>query len=836
MSTTQHPSASEVRVGAYNLALEGQGIRLTRHRPLGTNIASPLLVFQIDEVEGTRNHPVKLHRLVAGSQKDQALFHGYTRQQISFDGEIQPDQTGEGLRVAITVLDTSEPFTGRVSARLNIPADGDPWWLVPGVFYGDNRPGNPGLPRPAYSEVHRDPKRLLSPQWAFRADRAALPMVSLWNHGCYAALHCGTTFGRKPAEEYDPAGICGLGFGQDDGEPYLAVHFPYREAPVRYAFCEPGEDAPAGQYFRLEEAESLRIEMEIRVTSPARNAHVQPLQLSYERSREQLPPAEAQAHTKAARLASEGMLRWHYDRKKGALYETSPLEWSGPLPRVQDQRRQMHSGWLSGALPAYVLLWSGREREDKDCIHAGTTVLNRITRQTAPCGTLFPVWSKEQGWSCSFGSRDGAAHSRTVAEAVLFVLRALALESHFDAGHTHWLEAAVSSLNYAMGVQRDDGCFPSYFDLTTGGGISWEGTGGLPWVAALASAASMLQREHFGDVAVRAGEYYAPFVRNGLLFGTVEDQPGVPCAQDAVWAVMAYVNLYDWDRDIRWLQLACDAAEWLFSWQVGGRIPFHRDTVLGAYGIETQGGVVESVSSPYIAASVLFCYRELCRLADYTGDPYYQARLQDAVRFAVQLVAREEGQFNGRRGMVPAQLYHVDWVRPKGSVLGVSSVMTAALIGYSDLVQRNLRLPEQTHNWTELTRSELAARKVGRYAEEEIQELAGQRVVPGWEADGEDSPLGLLMGLAAGETPFPAKAPAPSPEEARTPIPLAGGAAPSRQQAPAAEPPPFLDPSQRTPVPFDPAGGAKEPSKDEDGKAAESREESGSGEIKYKIF
>ena len=835
MTTSSRAQDSRIRIGAYELQLESHGIRLTRHRPRGERSASPLLVFLVDEPAGTQNQPVALHRLVMGSAQDQALFHGYSRQQISVDGEIGISPDGEGLHVAIAILNTSEPLTGRLVARLELPTDGEPWWLLPGVFYGDNRPTESSLPRPAYSEVQRDAKQFLYPQWSFRADRAALPLVSVWNHACYAAIRTGITFGEKLQSGYDPSHICGLAFGQSDNGPYIATSFPYRETPVRYAFSSEGAEAPSGEYFQLEENEPLRLDLDLRFASPARDAHTKALRLAYEAVRTSDAKAGREAHSRAARHAAEGILQWHYDRSHGTLLETVPMEWSGQAPAEASLRCQMHTGWLSGALPAYVLLWSGREREAEEYVQAGTTVINRITRQTAPCGTIFPLWSLEHGWSCSFGAGADAAHSRTIAEAIFFILRALALESHFGEGHPHWLEAALSSLNYAIGVQRDDGCLPAYFDLTTGAAMAWEGTGGLPWVAALASAASMLQREHYGDVAVRAGEYYAPFVRNGVLFGTLEDQPGVPAGQDAVWAVMAYINLYDWDRDIRWLRLACDAAEWMFTWQMAASVPMHGSTMLAACGLDLQGGFVESVSAPYLAANVLFCYRELCRLADYTGDPYYIARLDDAVRFAVQLAASVDGQFNGRRGMVPAQLYHVDWVRPRGTLLNQSSVMAAALIGYSDLVERSLRLPEQTRSWTELTRTELADRDAARYAEEEIQRLAGQRLDTRGAAE-ELAGVSALLELARGDTPMPTKLPEPSPEEARTPIPTAGGLNRPRRRPQPPSAPPFRDASQMTPVPYQGGEGPAEPPGKQKGERGKPGEGDGQEEIKYKIF
>ncbi len=76
------------------------------------------------------------------------------------------------------------------------------------------------------------------------------------------------------------------------------------------------------------------------------------------------------------------------------------------------------------------------------------------------------------------------------------------------------------------------------------------------------------------------------------------------------------------------------------------------------------------------------------RLGKYLNDDYYVERAIEHLEFCHQFIARDDGDFGARKGMVPEQFYHTDWWQPKGHLLGVSHTWCAGLILYANLWEK----------------------------------------------------------------------------------------------------------------------------------------------------
>jgi hypothetical protein len=683
-----------VVIGKYQLTFEARGLRIGRPNDEKPMMVSPLLGFSLTEA-GSPTVAFQMQRLNAAGA-GVAEFHAYTSQRTALYGRVTAVAGDlDGLDVEIRIENATDDLRLRVGAHMVLSGEADPRWLVPGFFYGNNRP--PGSTRvyPTYSEINRDLRKLVSNHWAVRSDRAATPLVCAWTYGCFAYIATEGVFGRS-RENLDGVGMTGLQFGSEEGQPTLGVEFPYREVPVKFSFCHEDKIEPEETYVILPKTTPMVVRFTLGLGQPDLHAYSPVIRHLYHRFEENNPTPPEGTLESQEHLAHTGLLRWHFDSRQAAIYESASFDRHFGRKGTYTERAHMHAGWLSGALPAYALLWAGREGKHVDSINAGTSVLNKFTAALSPAGTIFPVWTEENGWSCSFGPEDGTAHSRTIAEGVLFLLRAIGLEIKHNANHQQWFEAALSSLNYAMGAQREDGAFPTYYDLTTGRPTSYDGCGGLPWLAAFATGCSLLQKPHFKEVAIKAGEYYSSFIRNGLLYGTVEDLHCVPTSDDCHWALIAYIALYELDRDTKWLGLARKAADLALSWRFTYNVAFSRGSLLGRYGVLTRGGDITSVASPGVGCQGLVSYRELLKLAAYTGDDYYRLRAEDGRRFAQQLVIREDGQFNARAGMVAGLIFHTDWWQPKGMLLTLSNAMAGGLFKYAQLLSRSLNITART--------------------------------------------------------------------------------------------------------------------------------------------
>src|SRR4051812_49639523 len=113
------------------------------------------------------------------------------------------------------------PVEAGIRVELELPATDDPRWLVPGVFYGENRPEACTRIYPRFTPGRVDVARMESDAWSFRADRCATPAVFARGGGLVT-------------RERSPLGQAGVGFAWRDGWPVIWLDFPYREEPLRY--------------------------------------------------------------------------------------------------------------------------------------------------------------------------------------------------------------------------------------------------------------------------------------------------------------------------------------------------------------------------------------------------------------------------------------------------------------------------------------------------------------------------------------------------------------------------------------------------------------------------
>lgn len=685
--------SNRAELGVYQLTLDQRGLRIERRGGKAPIEVAATLAFTLTEADRPPV-PLTLHRLTSLS-REQATLHGYTRQEVAFDANLSYAPDVQGIEIALRVENVTQAMQVRLSAELLLPGEADPHWFIPGLFYADNRPAGTTRVYPSYSELGRDNRKMIAPAWAFRSDRAAAPMVGVWTYNTFAWILGQGTFGQSndlPAG----MGMTGLTFSGEDGLPRVGVEMPYRETPIKFSFCHEDRTEPEETLVELPSRTPLTGRLVVGLAEPQMQAYSQVLRyLRAKQGPRELPVSDAD-HAAVEHAAHAGLLRWHYDSRNGAIFESAAFDRHFGRKGNYVERTHMHAGWLSGIFAAYTLLLAGRETSHADSITVGTSVINKFCAELAPCGTIFPVWTEEHGWACSFGPDDGTAHSRTVAEGILFLLRAMALEMKHNAQRPEWSDAALNSLNYAVGAQREDGALPAYYDLTTGRPTSYEGCAGMAWIAALAVGSTLLQRPHFRDVAVRAAEYYAPYVRRGFIYGCVEDQPCTPTSDDAQWALMSYLALYDADHDERWLDLACKAADLALSWRFVQNIEFSPHSLLGRYGFRTNGGDIGSVACPVTGCTGLMVYRELLKLASYTGEEYYRIRAEDSRAFATQLVLMEDGHYNGRSGMILGQVFHTDWWQPKGVALSLSNAMAGAAVKYAEMMRRHLNITEQS--------------------------------------------------------------------------------------------------------------------------------------------
>jgi rhamnogalacturonyl hydrolase YesR len=331
-------------------------------------------------------------------------------------------------------------------------------------------------------------------------------------------------------------------------------------------------------------------------------------------------------------------------------------------------------GWVSGIPWAYALLRHGVRSGDGREVEAARRVIDFIARNLSPSGTFWGVWYREHGWTQSWTELKRGLHSRTLGEATLFLNRALGIRPHEPA----WERAVRSNLDAVVARQRVDGNLGAVHHAETGEVLSWSGSAGLMWVAALAEARDSDAR--YLPAAIRAGEYYAEFVQREFLHGAPEDVDLAPTSEDGYVAVMAYVALYEATTDLRWLDLARRSADWMLTFRYSYDVSFDPRTLLGAYDFGTRGADQASPSNQHLHAYGLICTRELLVISAALGDPHYAERADETLACFRQFVARTDGDFNAYRGMVSERYYQTSCFQPKGMLLTLSHAWSVGVL------------------------------------------------------------------------------------------------------------------------------------------------------------
>jgi hypothetical protein len=561
--------------------------------------------------------------------------------------------------------------------------------FIPGVFYGENRPiGAGNYPRWAPTGEEDDPAS--STWWRIRTDRSMTPLVLLQTDELSVAMSTTDRFSH---------GASGLGFRSDVEGAALSLHFPWREEPRKHVLFEPEGAAPDAAAFTVRPRETVEFAFEVFAGSSGWRPLVRDL---YDANADL--PAPWMTGAEAANLAAWGLYHWHYDPDNTALYETAGFDrYFRSNPRQWD-RRHMHVAWVSGLPYALALARHGSFCGNEEWRNAGLSVIDRIACDgLAPCGVFYPQWTQEEGWTHGWHRETPAphvAHGRTVAEATWFLLQALISPDPWETGDRldSWTSAARSNLDFACRIQREDGSFGASYDLDTGDVRDWDGAGGIMWVPALLAGARywnpvagqrLTNSSAYADAAIRAGGYYAGLIREERLCGAPEDVASGVTSEDGYNALIAMMALYDHTGDEAWLELARLAADFALSFRMSYNATFDDRTLLGRYDFRSKGADIASPSNQHLHNYGLICTPELLRLWRLTGDDYYFNRARDHVFCFRQFVARTDGDFNARKGMVPEQWFHTDWTHPKGCILPLAHSWCAGwLIWVEDCLRR----------------------------------------------------------------------------------------------------------------------------------------------------
>jgi hypothetical protein len=576
---------------------------------------------------------------------------------------LAPAPTGRYQVSCEITCTASDPVDARIVVTAAVPGSQVPFWLIPGLFYGENRPDGSDRPFPSFRAGASDGDCLVSDHWQFRADRSAAPAIFAWTPDGGVAL-CGT--------ETTELGMTGIGFAHGETGSTVWLSFPYAEQPVSYR-GRPFGEPPLVTTHRWRPGERHTITMLAYELSADRRGYVPVLRQLHDDFAPHAPVRPWVDLEDAAALVAYGLHRWHYHPENGALYETAAFERDiGGDAMGQADRAEMHVAWVSGTPYAHALLRHGLRVHEDRYVSAGRHVIDTICSNLAPCGSFWGRWSQQHGWSQSWTPVRNGLHARTLAEAALFTARAIGVERGVGQAHPQWERALAGTLALATEHLDADGNPGSMYHAITGDVLGRAGAAGLTWAAALAEAGTVLGQARWLDAAQRIGHYYARFVRDETLCGAPEDVDLAPTSEDGCAAILAYMALHRATGDPQWLDLARHGADWMLTFRYLYNTTFEPDTLLGQYGFATRGADQASPCNQHLHSYGLMCTAEMVELSRACGDPHYASRAAETLACLRQFIARRDGDFNARKGMASERFYQTECFQPKGMLLTLS--------------------------------------------------------------------------------------------------------------------------------------------------------------------
>src|SRR5688572_14172593 len=205
------------------------------------------------------------------------------------------DLSGALLTVDVTWTGTEVVERG-VRIGLELGSDDEPpAWLIPALFYGENRPIGCRRAFPRYERGADDPRGMVSERWSFRADRAATPAVFAWSAGGMAAI---------AVHEGSQLGPAGIGLEGSTARTRIWADLPYREEPIAYRGYETPDEADVTTH-RWQPGETATLTARLVLGGADRHGYVPLLRQLHGRAG--TAPEPWVSFEEAAELAADGL-------------------------------------------------------------------------------------------------------------------------------------------------------------------------------------------------------------------------------------------------------------------------------------------------------------------------------------------------------------------------------------------------------------------------------------------------------------------------------------------------------------------------------------------------
>ena len=551
------------------------------------------------------------------------------------------------------------------TCRLILPETAEPFWCIPGLFWGDNQQDSTGQYYPRFRAGMEAPRRFESSFWELSVARAAQPLVSMFDGEGWWILEVSPAAGDLCAS---------VGFSFENGRPVLLASLPASERPYRHT----GHDYTMPVTGASQVDTSRRIALAVRAfrIEGDRTSLLDLLQSNYHAAGKAAAPLPA---ADLARVTRNALLNWHYHP------ESYYFRYTVAFDRVGQQiaeaygasldRHEMALGWVSGWVVFEALIEWAVKYQDTAALDAVESTWQSLTTAgvVSPSGYWWTRFAPPRGRAPGiFDSRspdgfDGNwmanpdhLHLRTLGDAVWRAARSLRRHGASLRCAEALLAQVKRQSERVADLARSGWPIPLSVDARTGKPAGLKGTAGMIWISVWAELAAMGE---WTDTALIAQglDHHRADVESGQLFGAPEDVGECVTSEDIYIAVNAYLDGYRVTGRAEDLQTAIAAARWLYVWRKSFDNLIDPRTLVGVYQLRSRGGDLASFKNNHLHLYGLDVEESLLELARLTGDDRWRELAEDHWHFAAQLTPVVDGQFNAYEGMVTEQFYFIDW-------------------------------------------------------------------------------------------------------------------------------------------------------------------------------
>ena len=580
-------------------------------------------------------------------------------------------ETVEGTEVLIehrTAIfsEARYPKTGTMKSRdcifatripTSIATSKNEFLLVPGAFYGDNTTANTQRCLAIYDPTRKDFdfESGRSSRWMIATDRTPMPVVfAMSPEGGLATGFLPGSFKRTPERDGDAETFAdgAVGFDGAGATLDLFVTMPYFELPATFAFLNFAP--PRCKSFTAFPGDVFEATYVYAPLPPGRHAYARVLEALHALCDDDFERRPWMDIAEANTLQAETIYKYHYIPDKRVI--RTHVHLSGEP--VSDE---MMVGWCAGMSTVASIMLPGLDSGNATYLNAAQGVLDRLAAEgTSEAGALYDYFDGEKYIPLSgpYG-----INTRIMSEA-LWIWMHLTEECEkrtlIETGA--WRVAIRRALSVMRDDQAETGELGFTIDPKTGKFIGRETCSSFMAIGPLARGAKLFDDPSLLNAAVRAGDFYARYLEDEVLYGATLDTGVAINSEDGYNALIAYMELYEGTGDEKWLELAQRACDWFLTFRWGYNQAYPAGTILDRLAVASKGLDTANVPNQHLHVYGALCLTEQVKLWYYTGRLGYLKRAGDLVNACLQMIPHKDGEIlNMRRGMHVEQYYNCHW-------------------------------------------------------------------------------------------------------------------------------------------------------------------------------